>query len=57
MRYQIAFGAGAAGQETQGTTSCCPLPAEGVVGPRASLLSLLLSCLRSVHAREGEGQK
>ena len=53
------------GQEPRDRKPKAPLPAarslaerlEGVVGPRASLLSLLLSCLRSVHAREGEGQK
>ena len=53
------------GQEPRDRKPRAPLPVarslaerlEGVVGPRASLLSLLLSCLRSVHAREGEGQK
>ena len=46
--------------ETQGTAACYLLPLlkglRGIVGPRESPPSLL-PCLRSVRAREGEGQK
>ena len=54
MRYQIAFGAGAAGQETQGTTSCCPLPAERLEGvrERRSFPSFCPVLGLSMHARE-----